>query len=74
LGSEHPHTLGSMETLGLVLQFQGKYEEAEALFRDVFDVKRKKLGAEHPDTVATLKRLDKVLQDQGKGNPGGTTL
>ncbi|KAH8724031.1 hypothetical protein GQ44DRAFT_773605 [Phaeosphaeriaceae sp. PMI808] len=45
-----------METLGLVLQFQGKYEEAETLFRDVFDVKRKEFGAEHTDTVATSAR------------------
>jgi hypothetical protein len=31
LGQEHPNTLTSVNSLGLVLLRQGKYEEAEAM-------------------------------------------
>lgn len=32
---------------------QGKYTEAEALFNQVVDARRRVLGPEHPDTLHT---------------------
>jgi hypothetical protein len=50
LGHEHPSTLGSMSNLAIVLDRQGKYEEAEARRRQTLAQREKVLGSKHPDT------------------------
>ena len=44
LGKEHPDTLTSANNLALVLQYQGKHKEAEAINRQALDRKEKILG------------------------------
>ncbi|KAJ4179575.1 hypothetical protein NW767_014587 [Fusarium falciforme] len=66
LGREHPHTLTSVNNLGLVLQSQGKYEEAEQMHRRALEASEKVLGREHPDTLTSVGNLGSVLQHQGK--------
>lgn len=46
LGAEHPDTLTSINNLILVLNSQGKYEEAEAMHRQNTRAKKKALGKE----------------------------
>jgi len=50
LGKEHPDTLRSVNNLASVLQYQGKYEEAEQMSRRAVEGKEKALGKEHPST------------------------
>ncbi|KXJ84605.1 P-loop containing nucleoside triphosphate hydrolase protein, partial [Microdochium bolleyi] len=66
LGAEDSHTLSSVSILALVLQYQGKYEEAEmmnrraldgrekALGKEALDGYEKALGKEHPSTLTSI--------------------
>ncbi len=55
-----------MNNLGMLLQDQGKLEEAEPLFREPLEARRETLGPRHPSTLASLNNLAMLLQDQGK--------
>jgi tetratricopeptide (TPR) repeat protein len=55
-----------MNNLGLVLQQQVKYAEAEAVYRQTVGSKRRVLGDEHPSTRVSMKGLAEVLHSQGK--------
>lgn len=50
LGPEHPNTLMSINNLGIVLDSQGKYEEADIMRRQVLRDTEKMLRPENPDT------------------------
>ena len=52
--------------LGLLLQDQGKYDEAEPLLREALKVRRETLGDRHPDTLISINNLGMLLKDQGK--------
>ncbi|KAJ5706448.1 hypothetical protein N7536_002137 [Penicillium majusculum] len=54
LGLEYPDTLTSVSNLGLVLDRQGRYEEAEAMHRRALERSEKVLGPEHPDTLISF--------------------
>src|SRR4029453_14799703 len=45
---------------------QGKYVEAEALFKRALTIREKALGASHPWVGRTLNNLGLVYRDQGK--------
>ena len=49
-----------------MLQAQGRYSEAEPLFRDALEIREKQLGPEHPDVASSLNNLAGLLQVQGK--------
>ena len=55
-----------MNNLALVLQYQGKYDEAEKMHRQTLELMEKVLGVDHPSTLASLNNLASVLQYQGK--------
>lgn len=40
-----------MNKVGLALENQGRYQEAEEMFQLPFKLRKKKLGNEHPDTL-----------------------
>jgi Tfp pilus assembly protein PilF len=50
----------------LVLERQGKYEEAEAMHRQALRGYEKVLGPEHPDTLTSVNNVGLVLERQGK--------
>ena len=62
----HPSTLTSTNNLALVLNSQGKYEEAEKMHRQTLAMEEKVLGAEHPSTLTSTNNLALVLNSQGK--------
>ena len=66
LGEENPSILASMNNLALVLNKQGKYEEAEAMHRQGLELSEKVLGKEHPNTLTSMNNLAEVLSKQGK--------
>jgi tetratricopeptide (TPR) repeat protein len=49
-----------------VLQDQGRYRDAEPIFRQVLTERERLLGPEHPDTLAARHRLASSLDDQGR--------
>jgi tetratricopeptide (TPR) repeat protein len=68
-GVEHPSTLKSINNLGLVLHNQGKYGEAEAMYRQALEARQRILGCEHPhtlDSVSDVNEFGNVLSKQGK--------
>jgi tetratricopeptide (TPR) repeat protein len=66
LGPEHPDTFTSITNLGLVLDDQGKHEEAEAMHRQALQGYEKALGPEHPSTLTTMHNLAFNLKQLGK--------
>ena len=52
-------------TLADELRIQGKYEEAEPLYREALQVMRETLGNRHPSTLATISNLGALLRDKG---------
>jgi hypothetical protein len=62
LGKEHPGTLTSIHNIALFLQSQGKYDEAEPMYRQTLALREKILGKEHPDTLTSMNTLAGLLQ------------
>ena len=54
LGQEHLETLQCMNDLGSLCQYQGKYADAEPLYKDALAGRQKALGQEHPDTLQSI--------------------
>ena len=63
-GKEPPDPLTSMKNLGLVLDDQGKYEQAEEMHRQVLRLSEIVLGKEHPNTLTILYNLTYMLSNQ----------
>jgi hypothetical protein len=55
-----------MNNLALVLDSQGKYDEAEGMHRQTLDLMEKVLGREHLSTLTSMNNLAVVLDGQGK--------
>ena len=58
-------TISTLDTLARELQTQGKYDEAEPLYREALEVKRETLGDRHPDTLLTINNLGGLLKGKG---------
>jgi tetratricopeptide (TPR) repeat protein len=65
LGVDDRETLSSVDMLAQVLQYQGKYEEAEKLYRRKLEG-YKKLREEPSNRLTTMSKLARVLGSQGK--------
>jgi tetratricopeptide (TPR) repeat protein len=58
--------LASIDLCGTVLSDQGRYEEAERMYRQTLELREKVLGLEHPETLTSMGNLGLVLSDQGR--------
>ena len=56
-GTEHRHTLGTNLNLGLLLDGQGKHDEAASEYTRIIEIQTRVLGAEHRDTLNTAMQL-----------------
>jgi tetratricopeptide (TPR) repeat protein len=65
-GADHPYYAVALNKLGIVFRAQGKYGEAEGLFKRALVIREKALGATHSDVGQTLNNLALVYRDQGK--------
>ena len=59
------NTIVTLHTLASELLAQGKYDEAEPLFREALEVTRATLGDRHPDTLASMNNLGMLLKAKG---------
>ena len=57
LGPEHPETLISVNNLAELYKAQGRYGEAEPLYKRALAASERALGPEHPDTLASVDNL-----------------
>ncbi len=53
LSKEHPETLTSINNLAVLYLCQGRYAEAEPLYKTALQMREKVLGKDHPDTITT---------------------
>jgi tetratricopeptide (TPR) repeat protein len=56
----------SVESLGLILTEQNKFEEAEEVYRKALSYREKKFGANHKRTARSLMNLGKLYKKQKK--------
>ena len=66
LGPEHPNTDISYNNLAMLYTAQGRYPEAELLYKHTLLINEKTLGPEHPSTGTTLNNLALLYNDQGR--------
>ena len=59
-------TLSSQEWLALVYQGQGKLGEAETLFRQTIETRRRVSGPDHSSTLAAQQSLAEIYWEHGK--------
>jgi tetratricopeptide (TPR) repeat protein len=57
---------GFLTRIGSCLQSDGRYGEAEVVFRNVLEMREGACGPEHPDTLTSVSQLGWVLARQGK--------
>ena len=57
LGPMHPDTATSLNNLAVLYNSQGKYDDAEPLFKRALAVREEVLGPMHPDTATSLNNL-----------------
>ncbi|MEL6512757.1 MAG: tetratricopeptide repeat protein [Pseudomonadota bacterium] len=55
-----------LNNLALVVQAQGRYAEAEDLFKQALEIDRATIGEGHPDYASGLNNLAGVVQAQGR--------
>ena len=66
LGRQHPHTLMSINNLGLLYKNQGKYDLAEPLYKECLQAREEKLSRQHTDTLSSINNLASLYDKQGK--------
>ena len=64
LGDEHRSTLASINSMGVLLQRQGKLGEAEPYYLEVLEIRRRVLGDEHRSTLASINNMGSLLNAQ----------
>ena len=65
-GNKHPDDATTLNNLALLYSTQGKYEEAEPLYKRSLGIKEKSLGADHPEVAINLVNLANLYRQQGK--------
>jgi serine/threonine protein kinase/tetratricopeptide (TPR) repeat protein len=66
LGSDHPDTLTTLNSLAVAYFYAGRQQEAIQLLEQVRDSKIEKLGPDHADTLGTLHCLAGAYRSVGK--------
>ncbi|MCA2693052.1 MULTISPECIES: CHAT domain-containing tetratricopeptide repeat protein, partial [unclassified Microcystis] len=66
LGDNHPDTAISLNNLALLYKSQGRYSEAEPLYKQALAIRKQQLGDNHPSTATSLNNLAFLYQSQGR--------
>jgi CHAT domain-containing protein/Flp pilus assembly protein TadD len=66
LGPDHPSVAMSLNNLALLYQEQGRYADAEPLYKRSLAIRQKTLGPDHPDVATSLNNLAWLYKDQGR--------
>jgi tetratricopeptide (TPR) repeat protein len=65
-GESHPAVAFSLDNLADVYRSQGKYGEAEGLFKRALAIREKALGENHPDVAGALNNLGDLYRHEGR--------
>ncbi len=66
LGPTHPDVATTLRNLAALYKAQGKYAEAEPLYKRALAIQEKGLRPDHPNVVTTLKNLAEVYKKTGR--------
>ncbi len=66
LEPEHPSVATTLNNLALLYESQGKYEEAEPLYKRALAILEKVLGFDHPNTVTVRNNLNDFYMNRRK--------
>jgi len=66
LGEAHPDVATSLNNLAALYDSQGRYEEAEPLYRDALAMSKQLLGDEHSDVASCLFNLGALRHNQSR--------
>ena len=66
LGPDHPDVAQSLNNLALLYYHQGRYADAEPLYKRAIALNEKALGPDHPDVASSLNNLAALYQAQGR--------
>ncbi|MBD1213470.1 MAG: ATP-binding protein, partial [Dolichospermum circinale Clear-D4] len=58
----------SLDGLALLYYFQGRYNDAEPLFLQSLDIRKRQLGNDHPHVASSLNNLARLYDSQGRYN------
>ncbi len=64
--TEHPQVGTSLNSLARLYDTQGRYAEAEPLYKRALVVRETALGPEHPDVAQSLYSLAELYRAQGR--------
>ncbi len=65
-GPENAEVAETMLALAALLQNQGRLREAEAVFREVLEIRKETLGENDPKTISARQNIALILTDQGR--------
>ncbi len=65
-GPQDPRLATSLNNLAVLYRAQGKYAEAEPLYKRALIIRQLALGPDHPDVAASLNNLAVLYEAQGK--------
>ena len=70
MGPEHPNLATRLNNLANLYSEQGKYEEAESLFKRAITIDEKALGPEHPNSVMDRGNYAALLRRRNEERGG----
>ncbi|MEO0970225.1 MAG: CHAT domain-containing tetratricopeptide repeat protein, partial [Cyanobacteria bacterium J06639_18] len=65
LGDQHPHVATSLNNLALLYSRQGRYTDAEPLYKQALEMRKRLLGDQHPHVATSLNNLAQLYRYQG---------
>ncbi len=66
LGDDDPQTIGSINSMAVLLTHRSKYAEAEVYARELLERRSRIFGADHPETLVAINNVGLALLMQGK--------
>ena len=66
LGPDHPDVANSLNNLAELYHTQGRYADAEPLYKRSLAIKEKAFGPDHPDVALSLNNLAELYRAQGR--------
>jgi tetratricopeptide (TPR) repeat protein len=71
LGKDHPDLAISLNNLAEVYKEQGKFTEAEPLFKRALEMMENSLGPDHPHILPILENLSDLYMKTGRIEEAG---
>ena len=74
LGPDHPDVAQSLNNLAELYQAQGRYAEAEPLYKRALAIREKALGPDHPDVATVAQQPGRAVPSPGPLRRGRAAL